>query len=104
MDGKPLLEIYENPKEIKYIDSWENNTNFGGELVVKSKGDKSTNEAAMQQLIDLGYIDDLNLDTESEDPTESLNLILKIHQYCTRALSLEIMLIKEYLEEVNLYQ
>lgn len=81
MDGKPLLEIYENPKEIKYIDSWENNTNFGGELVVKSKGDKSTNEAAMQQLIDLGYIDDLKLDTESEDPTESLNLILKENNF-----------------------
>lgn len=59
MDGKPLLDIYEEKKEVKYIDSWEDNERFGGEIVVAEQVDERTNEAALQQLIDLGYIDDL---------------------------------------------
>ena len=58
MDGKPLMDIYETPIESKYIDSWENDERFGGELVINEKPDEGTNAAALQQLIDLGYIDD----------------------------------------------
>ena len=61
MDGKPLIDIFDHPREIKYVDSWENDTRFGGELVVADAPDEATNEAALQQLIDLGYIDDLNI-------------------------------------------
>ncbi len=61
MDGKPLLDMYEDPKEVKYIDSWENDTRYGGELVIKDTGSSSADtESALQQLIDLGYIDDIN--------------------------------------------
>jgi predicted AlkP superfamily phosphohydrolase/phosphomutase/tetratricopeptide (TPR) repeat protein len=58
MDGKPLVSIFDHPREVKYIDSWENDTRFGGELVIKEEDVKTDNEAALQQLIDLGYIDE----------------------------------------------
>jgi predicted AlkP superfamily phosphohydrolase/phosphomutase/tetratricopeptide (TPR) repeat protein len=58
MDGKPLVSIFDHPKDIKYIDSWENDTRFGGEIVIKEDDLKTDNEAALQQLIDLGYIDE----------------------------------------------
>lgn len=81
MDGKPLIDIYDHPRQVKYIDSWEKVDKFGGELVLKSKGDKETNQAALQQLVDLGYIDEMKLDDESDDPTESLKVILKENNF-----------------------
>lgn len=69
MDGKVLSSIYSKTKEVKYIDSWENDNRFGGELVVSSTPDEATNEAALQQLIDLGYINDLQI-PEGEDEEE----------------------------------
>lgn len=66
MHGKPLIDIFEQPQEIKYIDSWEKVDKFGGELVVKSNADPSTNEAALQQLVDLGYIDDMKVDGDAD--------------------------------------
>lgn len=60
MAGKPLVDIYENEKEIKYIDSWENRKESGGEIVIPKEHDTDLNDTALQQLIDLGYIEDLN--------------------------------------------
>lgn len=73
MDGKPLMDIYEEKKEVKYIDSWENDTRFGGEIVIADEHDEQTTAAALQQLIDLGYIDDLAI-KEGED-AEALQLV-----------------------------
>ncbi|GAB5417761.1 MAG: hypothetical protein Crog4KO_24900 [Crocinitomicaceae bacterium] len=70
MDGKPLMDIYENPGEVKYIDSWQDDKRFGGELIAEFGGNESSNEAALQQLVDLGYINDLEI-TEGQD-TEKL--------------------------------
>jgi predicted AlkP superfamily phosphohydrolase/phosphomutase/tetratricopeptide (TPR) repeat protein len=72
MDGKPILEMYDHPKEVKYIDSWESVDKFGGELVVTADSGENVNEAALQQLIDLGYIDDMQL---SEDSVETDNYL-----------------------------
>jgi tetratricopeptide (TPR) repeat protein len=76
MDGIPLMDIYDHPKEVKYIDSWENDNRFGGELVLTEKADEATNEAALQQLIDLGYIDDLAA-ADGADSTDTLKDKLK---------------------------
>ncbi len=77
MDGQPLLEMFTEPKEVKYIDSWENDTRYGGELVVKDTGaNKADNEAALQQLIDLGYIDDINAG-EGNDAEEAMKKNIK---------------------------
>lgn len=69
MDGKPLADIFEEPREIKYIDSWEKIDKPGGELVKLSQVDEAMNEAALQQLIDLGYVDDMKI-TENADDTK----------------------------------
>lgn len=71
MDGKPLMGIYENPPEVKYIDSWQDDHRFGGELV-QQEGEtaEATNEAALQQLIDLGYINDVEVG-EGQDAEEA---------------------------------
>lgn len=62
MAGKPLIDIYEAEKKINYIDSWENVDKDGGSLVVEAQASNEANESALQQLIDLGYIDDINKD------------------------------------------
>lgn len=66
MHGKPLMDIYKEPKEIKFIDSWDKVDKEGGEIVVTSKNNSSAGESALQQLIDLGYIDDMKVDGDPE--------------------------------------
>ncbi len=66
MDGKPLVSIFEGEKQLKYIDSWENVDKYGGELLATENNTTSNNEAALQQLIDLGYIDDLKVEDENK--------------------------------------
>jgi predicted AlkP superfamily phosphohydrolase/phosphomutase len=66
MHGKPLNEIYIEQKENKYIDSWEKVKKEGGELVCSGKVDELTNEAALQQLIDLGYVDDMKIEGDAD--------------------------------------
>ena len=74
MDGKVLNDIYEVPKEIKYIESWEKIDKEGGSIVIPDNSDESSNESALQQLIDLGYIDDMKVDG---DPDENRKEYLK---------------------------
>ena len=82
MDGIPLMDIYDHPKEIKYIDSWEDDERFGGELVLTEKADEATNAAALQQLIDLGYIDDLTAAQGSDEAIkENLKEIIRENNY-----------------------
>ena len=58
MDGKVLANIFEETPEVKYIDSWEQVEGFDGGLSGDEKDDPIAEQAAMQQLIDLGYIAD----------------------------------------------
>lgn len=75
MDGKPLMDIYETPKACKYIESWENDERFGGELVINEKPDEGTNAAALQQLIDLGYIDDVQIKEGENNEAVQINYL-----------------------------
>lgn len=54
MDGKAILEMYEHPSDLKYIESWEDVDGDFAELD-KSESFYSDDET-MQQLIDLGYV------------------------------------------------
>jgi tetratricopeptide (TPR) repeat protein len=56
MDGKVAVDIFKKPLEVKYIDSWEN---VEGDFAQhKAEETDVFNDAeAMQQLIDLGYIE-----------------------------------------------
>nr|WP_321235882.1 alkaline phosphatase family protein [uncultured Psychroserpens sp.] len=57
MDGKVALEIFKEPKDIKYIESWENVEGDFGELQEKENLDTFSDEETMEQLIELGYIE-----------------------------------------------
>ncbi len=82
MDGKPLVNIFDHPKSVRYIDSWENVDKPGGELVsVSEESLEATNEAALQQLVDLGYIDEMKLEDSNEDHQEYLKGIIKENQF-----------------------
>ena len=79
MAGKPLIDIYETEKKINYIDSWENVDKDGGSLVIGESASNEANDAALQQLIDLGYIDDFNKDTK--DPNQFLKDNIKENNF-----------------------
>lgn len=81
MDGKPIIEMFDHPKEVKYIDSWEGVDKFGGDLVVTAKTDENVNEAALQQLIDLGYIDDVQVNADSEETDKYLKGVIRENNF-----------------------
>jgi predicted AlkP superfamily phosphohydrolase/phosphomutase/tetratricopeptide (TPR) repeat protein len=82
MQGKPLNDIYIEQKENKYIDSWEKVEKDGGLLVKGEHSDELTNEAALQQLIDLGYVDDMKVDGDPEDnKSEYLKNIIRENSF-----------------------
>lgn len=56
MEGKPLVQIYEKAPALSYIDSWEEVE--GNDGMHKGEGqDPWAQQEAMQQLVDLGYIE-----------------------------------------------
>lgn len=57
MDGKPILEIFENPQKPKFIESWEEVEGDFGMHQSLSGEDALSDQEAMEQLIELGYID-----------------------------------------------
>jgi tetratricopeptide (TPR) repeat protein len=79
MAGKPLVDIYEAEKKINYIDSWENVEKDGGSLVIEAEVSNEANESALQQLIDLGYIDDFN--KNEKDPNQFLKDNIKENNF-----------------------
>jgi tetratricopeptide (TPR) repeat protein len=56
MEGKPLIQIYEEAVELSYVDSWESIEGKSG-MHNGEELDPWAQQEAMQQLIDLGYID-----------------------------------------------
>ncbi len=57
MGGKPLVQAFETPPEIDFVDSWEDIEGECGMHSKESQRDPIAEQAAMQQLIELGYID-----------------------------------------------
>lgn len=58
MDGKVLVNVFENPPEIKTIKSWENITGEDGSHPKNMVINEEDARAELQQLIELGYIED----------------------------------------------
>lgn len=56
MDGKPLVNIFNNEKEIKYINSWDDLI----DRQFEEKLDSASSKEALEMLIDLGYIEKPN--------------------------------------------
>ncbi len=61
MDGKPLLSLFENEPEIRRIPSWNNNYTRAGESQPFGESDQE----ALKQLIDLGYIENIHENPEN---------------------------------------
>ena len=64
-DGKVLMSIYENPVEVDVIDSWEDVEGECGQHPKDIEVDQEQAKAELQQLIDLGYIEDPGPDKEA---------------------------------------
>jgi tetratricopeptide (TPR) repeat protein len=57
MEGKPLLTAFVEPPKIDRIPSWENVVGEDGRLPIQTEdGDPAAAQAALNQLIELGYI------------------------------------------------
>jgi len=63
MDGKPLINIYEDEKVVQFIDSWEQVEGECGMHPPHAIEDSFASAEAMEQLIELGYIEDPGSDT-----------------------------------------
>ncbi len=57
MDGNVALDIFDNIKPPKYIESWETIKGDFAEITRDTENDLLSDEETMQQLVDLGYID-----------------------------------------------
>ncbi|MDG1063782.1 MAG: alkaline phosphatase family protein [Flavobacteriaceae bacterium] len=60
MDGHVNLDIFENPKPVQYIDSWDAVSGDFGELDNTQETDAFSDQQTMEQLIELGYVEKLD--------------------------------------------
>lgn len=58
MDGKVLLSAFQEPPVVEVIPSWENVAGHDGSHPEQAAQSQEAMQAELQQLIDLGYIDD----------------------------------------------
>ncbi|MCS6991873.1 MAG: alkaline phosphatase family protein [Chitinophagales bacterium] len=58
MDGKPLLQIFKQPPEPHFIESWEAIDGPHGMHPPEQQEDPWTAQEALRQLIELGYVED----------------------------------------------
>jgi len=65
MDGKPLLSVFETPPKLKWIDSWDEVPGNSGMHPPGMQIDTVDAHQAMQQLVDLGYIEELDTDRQT---------------------------------------
>jgi predicted AlkP superfamily phosphohydrolase/phosphomutase/tetratricopeptide (TPR) repeat protein len=64
MDGRPLLEAFDVPPEVKTVSSWENVPGESGMHVAGEQLDREQANELMQQFAALGYIEDPSADKE----------------------------------------
>jgi len=57
MDGKPLMQVFKEKTEPEYVDSWENIPGESGQHPSDRQIDPWAAQEAMNQLVELGYID-----------------------------------------------
>jgi predicted AlkP superfamily phosphohydrolase/phosphomutase/tetratricopeptide (TPR) repeat protein len=67
MDGRPLLEAFETPPQIKTIESWEKKSGECGMHPAGTQLDPGQAQELMQQFAALGYIEDPGADKEKQE-------------------------------------
>ena len=76
MDGAPLLTAWESPPDVKLIDSWETVPGEDGQHPPDMQLSPVDNHHAMQQLVDLGYIE-----KPDEDKQVAISSALREQRY-----------------------
>lgn len=74
MDGTPLLQAFEEMPVVKTIDSWENVKGEFGEHDSEHKVSPEEAQAALKQLVELGYIDDPGKDVKKAMTNTAIEL------------------------------
>lgn len=64
MDGKPLLTALEDPSDPEFIDSWQDVEGEDGCHPPNAQVDHVDAQQALNQLIELGYVEELNEDQQ----------------------------------------
>lgn len=72
MDGRPLLEAFETPPQVKTIGSWEKKEGEAGMHTPGKEMDPEQAMELMQQFAALGYIEDPNADKEKQEESADL--------------------------------
>jgi predicted AlkP superfamily phosphohydrolase/phosphomutase/Flp pilus assembly protein TadD len=65
MDGRPLVEAWESAPAVDSIESWENVLGETGQHPPETKLDPRESQQAIEQLVDLGYIERPDADVET---------------------------------------
>ncbi|MEM9016070.1 MAG: alkaline phosphatase family protein [Verrucomicrobiota bacterium] len=65
MDGRVLTSIWETEQEVSFIDSWDEVSGEDGRHPPETQIDPVDAKEAIRQLVDLGYIDELNENRET---------------------------------------
>jgi tetratricopeptide (TPR) repeat protein len=76
MDGRVLTEIFDTSKPVETIDSWEKVEGFCGSLSLEAEEDPLMAQEALQQLVELGYIE-----KPDEDADKAVKSATKELQY-----------------------
>ena len=76
MDGKVLLDLWEQPSETEYIESWENVEGEDGQHSPDRQIAPTDSKAALDQLVALGYIED-----PGEDQQEAIDRTVRELDY-----------------------
>lgn len=107
MDGKALLQVFDQEKELNYIESWDAVDGDSGMHSSPDKAQHFTSKEELQQLIDLGYIDDpgddLKLAMESSNKENKFNLVrtyISSNRFA-KAYDILIELVESYPEEAR---
>ncbi|MBU0484094.1 MAG: alkaline phosphatase family protein [Proteobacteria bacterium] len=101
MDGKPLVSAFERPMIPKVIESWETVKGDSGMMNKEQLGDPWAEQAALEQLVELGYIDPP--DQDAQKAINSCQRESKFYLACTflykNAHSKALPLLEELFEE-----
>lgn len=76
MDGLPLLQIWQDPPKIEHIESWEDVPGDTGQHDSETKLDPRESQEAIEQLVELGYIEQPDSDVQT-----AIQQVLREMQY-----------------------
>jgi tetratricopeptide (TPR) repeat protein len=96
MDGKVLLEAWENPKAPEYIESWDNLPGDFGEHPPHQREDTYASAEALKQLVELGYIED-----PGEDKTQGMEKTVRESRYNLSRVWASKRMYREAIEELK---